>query len=241
MGVKLNNLEQKARGDFPRISVIICTLNEEASLPQVLPKIPSFVDEVILVDGYSTDGTVDVAKKLCPRIKVLYQPGKGKGDALRYGIERASGDIIVTLDADGQTDPEDIFRFIKPLLQGYDFAKGSRLSYGRPPDMRWHRWVGNYLIVNTCNILYRTKFTDLCCGYNAFWRETLLKANPWAEDGWNYEPLLTARAVKGGLKIIEVSYPYRSRLKGRSNLPDWRQGLTAIKVLVRERFRSRSA
>jgi hypothetical protein len=109
--------------------------------------------------------------------------------------------------------PEEMPKFIEPLLNGYDFAKGSHLSYGRPPKMPWHHWLGNYLIVNACNILYRTRFTDLCCGYNALWRETLLKANPWAKDGWNYEPQITARVLKRRLKIVEVTYPYKVRIE----------------------------
>ena len=206
-------------------------------MPHVLPTIPKWVDEVLLVDGHSTDETVEVAKKIRPDIKVVYQPGRGKGNALRYGIKHAFGDIVVTLDADGSIDPEEMPKFIEPLLDGYDFTKGSRLADGRPPSMPWHRWFGNYLIVNTCNVLYHTEFTDLCCGYNAFWRKALLKANPWAKDDWNYEPSIIARVLKGGLKIIEVTYHYTGRIEGQSKLPDWKQGLTAIKVLIRERFR----
>ena len=84
----------------PVVSVIICTLNEEANLPHVLPKIPDWVDEILLVDAHSEDATVEIAKQLCPRIRVLYQTGKGKGDALKLGINEAKGEIIVTIDAD---------------------------------------------------------------------------------------------------------------------------------------------
>ena len=223
----------------PSITVLVCTLNEEKNLPHVLPKIPRWVDEILLVDGHSTDNTFEVAKEIRPEVKVLYQPDRGKGDALRYGIEQASGEIIVTLDADGQTNPEDIERFITPLLGGYDFAKGSRLACGRPRNMPWRRWFGNKVIVNTCNVLYHTKFTDLCCGYNAFWKTTFLKTNPWIENDWDYEPSIIARVLKDRLKIIEVSHGYRSRIDGQSKLPDWKQGLTAIKVLIRERFRDK--
>jgi len=222
---------------YPKISVIICTLNEAENLSYVMPKIPNWVDEIILVDARSTDRTVEVARKLRPDIRILQQPGKGKGNALKYGIENASGEIIVTLDADGQTDPAEMPRFIEPLLSGYDFAKGSRLVSGRPSSMPWHRWFGNYLIFNTCNALYHTKFTDLCCGYNAFWRKILLEANLWAKDNWNYEPFIIAKLLKGRLKIIEIAYDYKARINGRSRLSDWKQGLTAIKVLIRERFR----
>jgi len=75
-----------------------------------------------------------------------------------------------------------------------------------------------------------------CCGYNAFWRKTLLKANLWAKDDWNYEPLIIARALKRGLKVVEVPFHYEGRISGESKLPNWKQGLTAIKVIIRERF-----
>ena len=91
--------------NYPEISVIICTLNEAGNLPFVLPQIPDWVDEVILVDGRSTDNTLSIAQNLRPHTKVLLQPGKGKGDALKFGIAAAKGEIIVTLDADGETPP----------------------------------------------------------------------------------------------------------------------------------------
>lgn len=119
----------------PTVTALICTLNEEQNLPYTLPKIPDWVDEVLLVDGHSTDSTVEVARRLRAGVRVIYQQGKGKGDALKCGVEHARGDIIVTLDADGTTDPEEIPKFIEPLLNGYDFAKGSRFLGIRPIRM----------------------------------------------------------------------------------------------------------
>ena len=132
------NLINKPK-DCPSISVVICTLNEAGNLPYVLPKIPDWVDEVLLVDGHSTDGTVQIAVKLSPKVRVLYQTGKGKGDALKLGINEANGEIIVMLDADGETPPEEIERFVQPLLDGNDFAKGSRLFRRRPQKMPRYR------------------------------------------------------------------------------------------------------
>ena len=109
---------------WPPITAVVCTLNEAPNLIHVLPRIPSYVDEVLLVDGHSTDGTVEIARTLRPDIRVLYQEGNGKGEAMRYGMEQATGDIIVTLDADGETDPQEMAKFIEPLLQGYDFDEG---------------------------------------------------------------------------------------------------------------------
>ncbi|HEY4685818.1 MAG TPA: glycosyltransferase family 2 protein [Dehalococcoidia bacterium] len=219
------------------VSVVICALNEAENLPHVLPRLPAWVDEVVLVDGHSSDGTVEVARRLRPDARVLYQPAPGKGVALRHGVESARGDIIVTIDADGETDPQDLPLFIEPLLAGFDFAKGSRFARSwrhKPP----HRLLGNWAIATTCNLLYGTRFTDLCSGYNAFWRSTVAAVNFWSDDGWNYEPLIIARALKAGLKVVEVPQTYSGRRSGRSKLPNWHQGFTALKVLARERFSS---
>src|SRR5215467_11472134 len=112
------------------ISVIVPTRNEAPNLRYVLPHIPAYVNEVILVDGHSTDGTIAEARRLLPSIRIVEQIGKGKGNAIRAGLEVATGDIIVLLDADGSADPLEIPRFVKVLLQGHDFAKGSRFLKG---------------------------------------------------------------------------------------------------------------
>jgi glycosyltransferase involved in cell wall biosynthesis len=236
------NLLNKPTG-CPKISVIICTLNEEESIPYVLPKIPEWIDEVLLVDGHSTDATVEIAEKLCNRIKVLYQPGKGKGDALKYGINKASGEIIITLDADGETPPEEIGNFIKPLLEGNDFVKGSRLFRKRPYKMPRYRWLGNKALAFTCNLLYGTNFSDICSGYNSFWKEKFLKLNlsfGESEIGCSMEQQMVVRAKKNGMKIKEVSHSSQGRIGGSSVLSNVRQsvnqGCIDWFIIVKERF-----
>jgi len=216
-----------------RVSALIFTLNEEQNLPRVIPKIPKTIDEVVLVDGHSTDGTIAVAREMMPSIVVLTQPGRGKGNALKCGFEAATGDIIVTLDADGSTDPGELNSFIEPLMRGYDFAKGTRLARGRPPTMALHRWVGNLLIVGLMNLLFRTHFTDMTSGYNALWRECLGPLH-FTGEGYEDEPLLYTRAVKGKLKIAEVPCKYDSRAAGESKSPALRQGWKSIKTILRE-------
>ena len=128
------------------ITIIIPTKNEMKNLPHVLPMIPHLpeIKELILVDGKSMDDTVKVALELMPEIKVIYQNGKGKGDAMKYGWQNATGDIVVTLDADGSINPKEIPSLIEPLLQGYHLTKGSRfLSGGGTVDMPIHRRFGN--------------------------------------------------------------------------------------------------
>jgi len=221
---------------YPKITVLVCALDEEKSLPYVLPKIPSWVDEILLVDGHSTDRTVEVAKRLRPDIRVLYQPRVGKGDALRFGIKQATGDIIVTLDADGATDPCEMYKFVEALFRGYDFAKGSRFRVVLPTNKPTHRIFGNLLITAVFNALFSAKFTDLCSGYNAFWKKSIERVSLQSEDYFEDEPLLIARAKKSGLKIVEVGHWDRGRISSESKAPSWRQGFKAIRTITRERF-----
>ena len=223
--------------NYPKITVLICTINEAENLPYILPKVPNWVDEILLVDGHSDDGTVEVAKKIHPKIRVLYQPGKGKGDALKYGIEHANGDIIVTLDADKATDPEEIPKFIEPLLNGYDFAKGSRFVRRFPHNKPKHRTLGNLIITITFNILFFRRYTDLCSGYNAFWKNIIKEINLWSSDGFENEPLINTRVRKNGLRVIEVGHLDQGRANGEVKESSFRQGFKAIKSIVRERFR----
>jgi glycosyltransferase involved in cell wall biosynthesis len=218
------------------VTALVCTLNEEENLAHVLTEIPDWVDELLLVDGHSTDNTVAVARGLRSDVRIVRQPGRGKGDALKCGIEQATGDIIVTLDADGTTDPRDMSRFVEPLLRGCDFVKGSRFALSRPAGKPRHRIFGNWVIVTTYNVLYRTKYTDLCSGYNAFWRQAMARVDL---SGWTgqEEPLLNARVRKAGLKVVEVGHHDKGRIAGETKQPSWQQGFGAVKTVIRERFR----
>jgi len=218
----------------PKVTVLICAFNEEKNLPHVLPKIPKWIDEVLLIDGHSEDKTVAVARELLPNIRIEYQPNKGKDDALEYGISLASGDIIVTLDADGNTEPEEIPNFIEPLLKGYDFVKGSRFLKTKPLQMPWHRRFGNWVLFTEVNILFVARYTDVCSGYNSFWKKAWEKIKFPEEFG--YEPLIIIRAKKAGLKIAEVTTLDKGRISGESKLSSWRQGWGAFKAILKERF-----
>src|SRR5487761_1604461 len=113
---------------WPRVSVVIPTLNEARNLPHVFAGMPEDVHEVIVVDGHSVDGTVAVVKELWPAVRIVTQTRKGKGNALACGFAVATGDIIAMVDADGSADAGEIPRFVKALADGADFAKGSRFA-----------------------------------------------------------------------------------------------------------------
>lgn len=224
----------------PKISVVVPTRNEAKNLYHVLPHIPSHVAEVILVDGHSVDDTIAEAQKLLPSIKIIQQHGKGKGDALREGFAACTGDIIVMLDADGSADPQEIPRFVEALVQGNDFAKGSRfLKGGGSEDITPLRRLGNALLSLFVNLLFRTKFSDLCYGYNAFWKYCLDRVSVDC-DGFEVETLINLRMHTARLKIVEVPSFEHSRIHGQSNLNTFRDGWRVLQTIMREWKSSRS-
>jgi peptidoglycan/xylan/chitin deacetylase (PgdA/CDA1 family) len=222
---------------YPQISVVIPTHNEAQNLHYVLPRIPSIVSEVILVDGHSSDDTIEVAQQLMPSIRIFRQQEKGKGDALRIGFAESTGNIIVMIDADGSTDPKEIIRFIDALLQGNDFAKGSRfIQGGGSHDITALRALGNFGLSQLVNMLFGTRYSDLCYGYNAFWKRSLdcihLDCN-----GFEIETQLNIRMHMAGLKITEVPSIERPRLFGQSHLRTFRDGWRVLKMIMMERIR----
>jgi glycosyltransferase involved in cell wall biosynthesis len=177
-----------------------------------------------------------VTRRLCPRAKVIPQARRGKGDALRTGFAAATGDIIVTIDADGSTDGGEIAYFVGALAAGADFAKGSRFTgSGRSDDITGVRRCGNRLLNMLVNLMFRTQFTDLCYGYNAFWARHLDVLHIDCA-GFEIEALMNIRAAKAGLKIHEIPSHEHRRIFGTSNLRALRDGWRILKVIVRERF-----
>jgi glycosyltransferase involved in cell wall biosynthesis len=222
-------------GGSPSVSVVVPTLNEAANLPHVFGALPLDEYEIVLVDGFSTDDTVDVARRLHPGVKVVYQTRRGKGNALATGFAACTGDIIVMLDADGSADPAEIPAFVEALVAGADFAKGSRvLPGGGSEDITPLRGLGNKMLTLTTNVMYRTRYTDLCYGYNAFWRHCLPHIRVDC-DGFEVETLINIRVKKAGLRVTEVPSFERSRIHGESNLRTFRDGWRVLRTIFRER------
>jgi glycosyltransferase involved in cell wall biosynthesis len=223
--------------EWPRVSVIIPTLNEEQNLPHVLTKLPGRLHEVIVVDGFSADGTLDVARLLRPDAKIVLQECPGKGDALRCGFEVATGDALVMLDADGSADPAEIPAFVETLMAGADFAKGTRFRQGGgSSDITRLRRIGNRGLNGVVNGLFRTSYSDLCYGYNAFWRHCL-PAMSVDCTGFEVETLINIRIARAGLDIHEVPSFERERMYGQSNLRTFRDGWRVLRTILRERAR----
>jgi glycosyltransferase involved in cell wall biosynthesis len=219
----------------PRVSVVIPTLNEARNLPHVFSRLPADIYEIVLVDGHSTDGTVTVARELFPDVRILSQTGKGKGDALACGFAAARGDIIVMIDADGSQRPEEIPAYVAALLDGADFAKGSRfMEGGGSADITWFRKAGNWALTRIANAFYGSDYSDLCYGYNAFWARCLPAINVDC-DGFEVETLINVRIAKAGLTVAEIPSFEDLRIHGESNLNTVRDGWRVLKTLFRER------
>ena len=145
------------------VTVVIPAKNEAENLRFILPLMPAVVTEVVLVDGRSSDDTIEVARSLCPGVRVVEQVGKGKGNALVAGFGAATGEIIVTLDADGSAEVRrKIARFVDALVGGAPFAKGTRfVDGGGSQDITRIRKAGNAALTVLVNILFRSNYSDL--------------------------------------------------------------------------------
>jgi hypothetical protein len=225
----------------PTVSVIIPTLNEARNLPLVLPYLPhAWIDEVILVDGRSTDDTVEVARRLLPSIRVVLEQAAGKGAAMRAGFAAATGDILVTMDADGSNDPREIPRLIQRLLEGADFVKGSRFAPGGgTTDMPRYRKWGNRALGWLVNVLFNGDYTDLCYGYHAFWRHCLPTINHTIACGFEVDTAIYVRVLRERLRVAEVPSFEGYRFFGVSNLRTIPDGWRILKTILSECWRER--
>jgi glycosyltransferase involved in cell wall biosynthesis len=224
-------------GPSVKVSLIIPTLDEADNLKLVLPIIPSIVDELIIVDGGSADGTVEVVRELRPAARVIVDKRPGKGNALRHGFDAATGDILVMMDADGSMDPGDIGTFVAALEAGADVAKGSRfVQGGGSADLTTIRHWGNRVLTHAVRFAFGGRYSDLCYGYMAFWRHVL----PTFEgevQGFEIETFLNVRALAAGLRVVEVASFESPRVFGESHLRPFRDGSRALLTIAREHRR----
>ena len=237
---------------WPRVSIIIPTLNEARNLPHVFARLPADVHEVIVVDGHSVDDTIAVARQLRPDVRVVRQTRWGKGNALACGFEAATGDVIAMVDADGSADPNEIPKFVAVLLNGADFAKGTRFAVGGgSTDITRLRKLGNRLLAEVVNLSHGTRYSDLCYGFNVFWRKYVpvlgldVTSPPspkgdgrlWG-DGFEIETLIHMRVAGEGLRVAEVPSFEHPRIHGASNLDAFSDGLRVLTTILVERRRT---
>ena len=243
------------RSQQPTVSVVVPTRNEARNLQVVLPAIAAVrpaVHEIIVVDGNSVDGTIETARRVLPWVRIVEQTRKGKGNAMACGFAAATGDIIVMFDADGSADPAEIPAFVSALIEGADFAKGTRFARGGgSDDITLLRRSGNAGLNGVANMLFGTRHSDLCYGYNAFWADLLpLLELPAVDapapddgsmlwgDGFEIETVLACRVAAANLRVTEVPSYERERMFGDTNLRTFADGTRVLRTLAAERRRA---
>jgi glycosyltransferase involved in cell wall biosynthesis len=218
------------------ITVIIPTLNEEATIAQLIRELHNAAfSHIVIIDGNSTDSTARIAGEL--GATVLSQNGKGKGNALRQAFNHKElNDWVVIIDADGSMNPEEITRFLEELKNGTDVVKGSRfMPEGFSEDMTLFRKIGNKFFIFLVNFLWDCGYSDLCYGYAAFKKESLVKMYPLLKSkNFEIETEMFIKAKKIGLQIKEVPSGELKRKSGKSNLNAFIDGFRILKTIFRE-------
>lgn len=227
-----------------RLSVVIPCYNERATIAAVLTAVensPYPDKEIIVVDDCSTDGTRELLKtELAPRIHTLlfHDVNQGKGAALRTGIAAATGGIVVIQDADLEYDPNEFPSLIAPILQDKaDVVFGSRFMGGFPHRVLyfWHS-VGNAVLTLVSNMFTNLNLTDMETCYKAFRRE-VIQSIRIEENRFGFEPEVTAKVARMGVRIYEIGISYHGRTYAEGKKIGWRDGFRALWCIVKYRFK----
>ena len=225
------------------ISVIVPSFEEAATVEGVLRRVAAvgLPAEIIVVDDGSTDGTAEIVERLVGEIDGLrlmrLERNQGKGAAVRTGVAASRGGIVVIQDADLEYDPADIPRLIGPLRTGVaDVVYGTRLRGGEPQraHLFWH-YAGNRFLSLLTNVLYNTTLSDMEVGYKAF-RGDLIRSLDLISDDFRFEPEVTARLLRGRVRLYEVPISYYGRTYAEGKKVTWRDGFRALGALLRFRF-----
>jgi len=225
-----------------KLSIVIPVYNEVATLETLVGRVKSVdgIDkEIILVDDGSTDGSREILKKLQAEdssLRVVYQPqNMGKGASLRTGFKVATGDYIIVQDADLEYDPNDYHKLVKPILEGKaKVVYGSRFT-GEHRNMNFKHWVGNQFLTLLTNVLYDTTLSDMETCYKLIPRE-MLQSIKIKSNRFNFEPEITAKILRSGIRIYEVPISYAGREANEGKKISWKDGLPALWSIIKYRF-----
>lgn len=232
--------------EMPSVSIVVAARNEEGNIQNILERIPKMGpnDELIFVEGNSTDNTWNKILELSPkyrdRLNIIsaQQEGKGKGDAVRKGFSLATRDILMILDADLTVPPEDLPRFYKAIVQRKgEFINGSRLVYPMEKEaMRFFNLIGNKFFALAFSFVLGQRFKDTLCGTKVISRENYLKLVKNRGFFGEFDPFgdfdLIFGAARMGLKIVEIPIIYRERTYGTTNISRWKHGVILLAMLI---------
>ena len=232
MGVPVNVKKLKA-------TLVILTLNEIAGMKTIMPQVKQeWVDEILLADGGSTDGTCEYAKEL--GIKVVNQKTKGRGEAFRVGASEAKNEILVYFSPDGNEDPNDIPKLIGKIREGYDMAIASRFSNdSESKDATLIRRIGNNMFTLAINILFGTRLTDAVNGFRAIRKSVMLDLHTDSNQ-FEIEIQMTMRCARKKYKITEIPTFEGKRIGGEAKLHTIRDGYAYAKLIAKEFFKGTS-
>ncbi len=229
-----------------KVSIVIPCYNEKDTIEKIIEAVcnaPLKSREIIVVDDCSEDGTQTLLReRLSSAVdRVIYHSvNQGKGAALRSGFAAATGDFILVQDADLEYSPEDYPLLLEPLMSGQaDVVLGSRFMGGRPHRVLffWHM-VGNKFLTLLSNMLTNLNLTDVETGYKAF-KAPLIKSIQIQEDGFGVEPEIIAKLARTGCRIYEVGISYSGRTYAEGKKISWKDGLTAIFVILKYNLQRR--